>query len=106
MARKPTRARRALGAILAPYLTPRADNSGSRRGQGVILTWDAATGANTVSFRGREYVNMGFQTFGTIIPTYIGGDIVVIDGWAPEGRLSSWYIIGRIVIPPITAPEA
>lgn len=90
--------------ILAPYLVGRRDASGSRRGQGQILTWDPLTGDNTVSFRGREYINMPFQMFGTV-PAYTGGDIVVIDGWAPEGRLSSWYIVGRVAIPPVTAPE-
>jgi len=97
------RAKRPRRDTLAPYLQGRDDPTGSRRGQGVILTWDAATGANTVSFRGREYVNMAFQSFGSTIPAYGGGDIVVIDGWSPEGRLSSWYIVGRVVIPPVTA---
>lgn len=91
--------------ILASYLVGRPDAAGGRRGQGQILTWNAANGENTVSFRGREYVNMPFQMFGTI-PTYTGGDIVVIDGWAPEGRLSSWYIVGRVAVPPVTAPES
>lgn len=103
MARRAKRPRR---DILAPYLRGREDNSGGRRGQGIIMTWDASNGANTVSFRGREYENMPFQAIGNTIPVYVGGDIVVIDGWAPQGRLSSWYIVGRVIIPPVTAPEA
>jgi hypothetical protein len=86
-------------------LRGRRDHQGARSAQGVILTW-AANGENTVSFRGQTYVNMPFQTIGNTIPQYTGGDVVVIAGWAPEGRLSSWYIVGRIVIPPAQEPEA
>ena len=90
---------------LASRLGRPRDDIGSRRGQGVILTWDVETGANTVSFRGREYENMPFLAPGNEIPNYAGGNIVVIDGWAPEGRLSSWCIIGRVVVPPVAPPE-
>lgn len=98
-------ARRTRGQQLAPYLSGRELDSGSRRGQGLIKTWDAATGANTVDFRGQEYEDMPFLTVGGAIPEYVGGDIVVIEGWSPQGRLSSWYIVGRVVIPPVQAPE-
>lgn len=90
---------------LASYLVSRRDSAGSRRGQGVILTWNAANGENTISFRGEEYTNMPFLTIGNVIPDYTGGTIVVIEGWAPEGRLGSWYIVGRVVVPPEAPPE-
>lgn len=90
---------------VAPYLALPREAAGSRRGQGVILTWDPLNGENTVSFRGDTYTNMPFQAIGNTIPVYEGGDIVVIDGWAPEGRLSSWYIVGRVIIPPLASPE-
>lgn len=89
---------------LASHLVSRREAFGSRRGQGVILTW-AENGENTVSFRGEEYTNMPFQMLGNVVPDYTGGDVVVIEGWAPEGRLASWYIVGRIVVPPLAAPE-
>lgn len=99
------RGRRIRRGVLASYLNGRDDPSGGRYGQGVIIAWDAVTGVNTVSFRGRQYENMAFQSIGNVIPEYSGGDIVVISGWAPEGRLSSWYIVGRVIIPPVTEPE-
>jgi hypothetical protein len=99
MARRPKPTRR---DALAPYLVGRNDASGARRGQGIVQTWDAANGENTVSFRGQTHTNMPFLAPGNTIPDYDGGDIVVIEGWAPEGRLSSWYIVGRVFIPPVT----
>ncbi len=104
MAKRPRRAtpRR---RRLASRLGGRRTDAGARRGQGVILTWDVENGANTVSFRGREYTNMPFLAPGNQIPNYEGGNIVVIDGWAPEGRLSSWCIMGRVFVPPVQAPE-
>lgn len=91
---------------VAPYLSRPDQSIGSRRGQGIILTWDAATGENTVDFRGETYTNMPFLALGNAIPDYSGGHIVVIEGWAPEGRFSSWYIVGRVIVPPEAAPES
>lgn len=90
---------------LAPYLLGRRESRGARRAQGVILTWDSVTGENTISFRGEEYINMPFLTIGNAIPDYTGGNIVVIEGWAPEGRLASWYIVGRVIVPPEEPPD-
>lgn len=90
---------------VAPYLVQPHGQEGSRRGQGVIETWDSANGENTVNFRGETYTNMPFLAIGNDIPDYTGGNIVVIEGWAPEGRFSSWYIVGRVIVPPETPPE-
>lgn len=88
---------------LTPYLNALDPTQGSRFGVGILLTWDNVTMANTVSFRGRTVVNMPLLVASDNV-NYNAGDIVVIQGWAPEGRLSSWFITGRVVIPPITSP--
>lgn len=76
---------------------------GARRSQATILTWDAATLENTVSWRGEVYTNMPLLTVTNAVD-YNAGDIVILEGWAPEGKLSSWYIIGKVIRPPITTP--
>lgn len=92
------------GFTLAPHLVGRDDPTGARRGQGVLLTFDSETFENTVSFRGTTYVNMPLLTVTNAVD-YEGGDIVVVEGWAPEGRLGSWYIVGRVIIPPVQTSE-
>lgn len=98
MARRPKR----FG--LAPYLRGRDDAKGARRGQGILLAFDPITKENTVSYRGTPYTNMPLLTVTDSI-NYRAGDTVVIEGWGPEGRLSSWYIIGRVIVPPVVPPE-
>lgn len=95
--------RRRTSAVTA-HLTSRKKADGARRGQGTILTWDAVTLENTVDFRGDEYVNMPLLTVTNAVD-YNAGDIVIIEGWAPDGKLSSWYILGKVIKPPLPAPE-
>jgi hypothetical protein len=91
-------------SMLARILAKTPDKAqGARRSQATILTWDAATLENTVSWRGQTYVNMPLLTVTNAVD-YNAGDIVILEGWAPEGKLSSWYIIGKVIKPPTTTP--
>ena len=78
---------------------------GARRSQATILTWDAVTFENTVSWRGETYTNIPLLTVTNAVD-YDAGDIVIMGGWAPEGKLSSWYIIGKVIKPPLPEPES
>ncbi|HEY3485062.1 MAG TPA: hypothetical protein VGK49_06735 [Ilumatobacteraceae bacterium] len=90
--------------MLARILAKAPDKAqGARRSQATILTWDAATLENTVSWRGEVYTNMPLLTVTNAVD-YDAGDIVILEGWAPEGKLSSWYIIGKVIRPPTTTP--
>lgn len=95
-------ARRRSNPVTA-HLRGREKATGARRGQGTILTWDAVTLENTVDFRGRTHTNMPLLTVTNAVD-YIAGDIVIIEGWAPDGKLSSWYILGKVIKPPIAPP--
>jgi hypothetical protein len=87
---------------LAQLLARKPDKAqGAARSQATILTWDAVTLENTVSWRGETYINMPLLTV-TAAVDYDAGDIVILEGWAPEGKLSSWYIIGKVIKPPLT----
>lgn len=89
-------------SMLAQLLAKLPDKAhGARRSQATILTWDAVTLENTVSWRGETYVNMPLLTVTNAVD-YNAGDIVILEGWAPEGKLSSWYIIGKVIKPPLT----
>lgn len=92
-------------SALARILGKTTDKTqGARRSQATILTWNADTLENSVSWRGETYTNMPLLTV-TAAVDYDAGDIVILEGWAPEGKLSSWYIIGKVIKPPITTPE-
>lgn len=99
MSRRPRRT-----SMLARILAKTPDKAqGARRSQATILTWNADTFENTVSWRGEVYTNMPLLTVTNAVD-YDAGDIVILEGWAPEGKLSSWYIIGKVIRPPITPP--
>lgn len=97
MARRRQRRTSALAQILAR--TP-DKAQGAMRSQATILTWDAVTLENSVSWRGEVYTNMPLLTVTNAVD-YDAGDIVILEGWAPEGKLSSWYIIGKVIKPPL-----
>jgi hypothetical protein len=91
-------------SMLARILAKTPDKAkGARRSQATILTWDAVTLENSVSWRGEVYTNIPLLTV-TAAVDYDAGDIVILEGWAPEGKLSSWYIIGKVIKPPLAAP--
>lgn len=93
-------------SALARILANKPDKAqGARRSQATILTWDSVTLENTVSWRGEVYTNVPLLTV-TAAVDYNAGDIVILEGWAPEGKLSSWYILGKVIKPPLTEPEA
>lgn len=96
-------ARRRKNPLTAFLTRPSPADVGAHRSQATVLTWDADTNENTISWRGEVYTNMSFLTTGSV--DYAGGDIVILEGWAPEGKLSSWYILGKVVKPPLAAPE-
>lgn len=70
----------------------------ARYGQGVILTWDPETFANTVQFRGTTLVNLPVMA-GTDALTFVPGDRVGIMFWAPAGGSGVYWILPRIIVP-------
>lgn len=61
--------------------------------QGVVLTFNPATGANTVSVGGATLTNLPILVGGDTV-NYAPGDVVILLKFR-----SSWAILGRIVVP-------
>jgi len=73
-------------------------NRGLHFGQGTILAWDPETFESAIDFRGVTLRNPGVLS-GPDALTYREGDVVALQGWAPNGGFSSWWIIGRVITP-------
>jgi hypothetical protein len=73
-------------------------NRGLHFGQGTILSWNLDTFESEIDFRGVTLRNPGVLS-GPDALTYKVGDVVALQGWAPNGGFSSWWIIGRVITP-------
>lgn len=65
--------------------------------QGQILSWDEATGLNSVWVNGAAVSNMRVLQSGIGV-TYQPGDTVMV-----EKRMSQWYILGKVAAPGASA---
>lgn len=69
-----------------------------RLGQGIIRSWDNETFENVVEWRGQELTNVNVLA-GTDALSYRAGDPVVLIGNGLGMGTSSWFILGRAVVP-------
>lgn len=89
---------------LTPQLVKPLDSQ-LRLGQGIIRTWEASTFENTVEWRGQILQNVPVLA-GTDALSYRAGDAVVLLGNGLGSGASSWFILGRAVVPgPETGAE-
>lgn len=87
---------KALAEIIAK--TQNNSVSGLQFSQGVILEWNPTTFENSIEWRGITLHDAPVLS-GTDALSYAVGDVVALLGWAPNGGASSWWIVGRLVLP-------
>lgn len=86
-----------------PFLIP-SDRNQVKRTQGVIQQWNADTFENAVAFNGLTAFNVPVAS-GVEALTYQPGDVVLLEGYAPENATGSWMITGRVISPGSGAAE-
>jgi hypothetical protein len=77
---------------LVPLLASKPSQSVGLR-QGVVLTWDSATGENTIDVGGATMENLTFLSDGTV-PNYVTDDVVILLTFG-----STWAVLGKFVTP-------
>jgi hypothetical protein len=70
-----------------------APAAGAQLGQGTILTWDSATGHNTVDWAGTTLTDVPILNTAEAITLKPGHVVVLL------GQGGSWFIIGRVTTP-------
>jgi hypothetical protein len=90
---------------LIPLLVPPVSGKGLSFSQGVILSWDPDTFENTISWKNITLTNVPVLPSVDALSFEVGA-VVGMLGWNPGGGAGSWWILGRINVPPLTDPVA
>jgi hypothetical protein len=76
---------------LAPLLAPPAGPTLAFR-QGLVVAWNAGTGANTINVAGVTLTDV--PVLATSVAGLVPGDAVALLTWQ-----SAWFILGKIITP-------
>lgn len=84
---------------IAPLLAATSGDPGAlRAAKGTVVTWNAATGTNTINLRGTLLTNLPIVASSSEVAQIQPGDQVVLHVFG-AGGWSTAYIVGRIVYP-------
>ena len=67
-------------------------------GQGRIIAWDPGSFANQIAYRGGVLSNVPVLS-GPDALTFRAGDTVAVVAFSPNGGATSYFILGRIIVP-------